>query len=211
MALYRKARIPGKFAEKTIEAFAPINGTIEPTRQYLYELYPNFQPGQRGILLMGTVGTGKTHLAASFIRELILERGIPCRFQDFAEMLALIRDAYARDGSEMDVLAPLIDVDVLLIDDLGKGRNTKWELQVLDILISGRYNAERTTLVTTNYTNSLESTLRERFRVKGNAEAEEITSRDTLCDRVGERIFSRLREMCKFFELKGEDYRLRSS
>ena len=79
-------------------------------------------------------------------------------------------------------------IPVLAVDELGKNRGTDWETGVLDELISKRYNANRTTLFTTNLT------------PVGQA-------RDSLRDRVGERIYSRIVEMCSFELLEGEDYR----
>ncbi|HAA58324.1 MAG TPA: DNA replication protein, partial [Myxococcales bacterium] len=157
----------------------------------------------------GPPGVGKTHLMVGFLRHVLLERGIPCRFQDFGVLLAELRSSYTNGLSEMEILRGLINVDVLLIDDLGKGRNSKWESGIIDTLISCRYNTKRTTLITTNYTQELETTLRERYRGRGSTEGEELLMRDTLADRVGERVYSRLREMCDFFFISGVDYRQR--
>lgn len=214
MELYRRAGIPARFAPKTLDAFAPNDKSQMVVRTHLYKMFqadesgrPKFRSGQRGLLLMGAPGTGKTHLMVGLIRNLTLELGIPCRFQDFGLLLSRLRSNYSSEGSEMGILQPLIDVEVLLIDDLGKGRNSKWELGIIDVLVSSRYNADRTTLITTNYTEQPETTLRERFRGRGSTEGEEVMQRDTLRERVGDRIYSRLQEMCRFFQVRGIDYR----
>ncbi|TNE49006.1 MAG: ATP-binding protein [Deltaproteobacteria bacterium] len=218
MELYRSAGIPARFSTKTLDAFAPNDKSQMMVRTHLYKMFqadesgrPKFQPGQRGLLLMGSPGTGKTHLMVGLLRYLTLELGIPCRFQDFGLLLSRLRSNYSSEGSEMSILQPLIDVEVLLIDDLGKGRNSKWELGIIDILVSCRYNADRTTLITTNYTEQPENTLRERFRGRGSTEGEEVMQRDTLRERVGDRIYSRLQEMCRFFLVRGIDYRQKLS
>jgi DNA replication protein DnaC len=213
MEMCLSARIPARFAAKTLDAFAPGDQTQQRSREHLYQLLINpqdhapFQPGDKGVLLMGPTGVGKTHLMVGFLRHLILERGISSRFVDFGVLLSELRDCYNRGLSEMDILTPLINIDVLLLDDLGKGRNSKWELGIIDTLLSARYNAGRTTLITTNYTDNPETTLRERSRGRGGSEGEELLTRDTLYERVGDRIYSRLQEMCTFFYVRGSDYR----
>ncbi len=83
---------------------------------------------------------------------------------------------------------------MLVIDELGKGRSNEWELNILDQLISKRYNASRMTLITTNYVT------REIAKATGNSD-------EILEVRVGERIASRLFEMCELIHLEGRDYR----
>jgi DNA replication protein DnaC len=217
MELYRNAQIPARFATKTVDAFAPNDKTQMTVRTHIYNMLQNMgansrlPASQRGLVLMGSPGTGKTHLMVGLLRNLSLDYGIACRFQDFGLLLSELRQSYSSESSEMTILQPLIDVDILMIDDLGKGRNSKWELGVIDILISCRYNTERTTLITTNYTDLPETTLRERFRGRGSTEGEEMMVRDTLRDRVGDRIYSRLQEMCYFFQIKGIDYRQKNA
>ena len=89
---------------------------------------------------------------------------------------------------------PLVETEVLVIDELGKGRSNEWELNILDQLISKRYNASKKTVITTNYVSS--------DIARGIGEEKEI-----LEERVGERIASRLYEMCEFMHLEGKDYR----
>ena len=85
-----------------------------------------------------------------------------------------------------------MNIPFLVIDELGKGRGSEWELGVLDDLISKRYNAQRTTVLTTNYPIQKSSAY----------EGEE-----DLSERVGIRIYSRLTEMCRPVRLSGADYR----
>jgi len=90
---------------------------------------------------------------------------------------------------------------VLAIDELGKGRNTEFEGTVLDELVSRRYNAGRTILATTNYTPGVS---------QGIATPEFATGkRPALIDRVGDRVYSRLVEMCSMVQIEGEEYRLK--
>ena len=125
---------------------------------------------------------------------------------DFFELLRDIRHGYGEDISEKEFMDPYVGVQILVIDELAKGRNTDWELTILDHFISARYNDDdKVTLVTTNFRDklgkNLESSNRER---QGLSDAYKKYS---LEEKIGGRIYSRLMEMCKKVNLEGEDYR----
>jgi hypothetical protein len=84
------------------------------------------------------------------------------------------------------------DVDLLVLDDLGKERTTEWVEETLNLLVNARYNAKRATIFTSNF-----------------EEKEDRTDPDSLLVRVGFRMHSRLYEMCDFVEFEGADYRHR--
>ena len=91
---------------------------------------------------------------------------------------------------------------------MAKGRNTDWELTILDHFISARYNDDdKVTLVTTNFKDKLD--LGAGQEDKGNLRAglSNAATRYTLEDKIGPRIFSRLMEMCKKVYLQGKDFR----
>ena len=147
-----------------------------------------------GSLFHGSTGTGKTYLTIAILRYLLINRGVRAHFSEFMHLLSALRASYGDRGQAEDVLRPLVDVPLLVIDELGKGRGTDWELSVLDELISKRYNAQRTTVFTTNY--GIESSP----DGVGQAAA-------SLLERVGVRIHSRLMVMCEPVRLTGYDYR----
>jgi len=167
-------------------------------------LYRHHSKGDwRGILFMGGVGVGKTRLVCSLLREFALEHQIPCLFQEFTSLLSTIKSQYDQGISESSLLAQISDVEVLVIDELGKGRGSDWEIGILDNLISSRYAQKKTTLFTTNYTNSAATSY------KGPTDSNGQSSKaQTLEERVGQRIFSRLNEMCAFVHLDGPDRRM---
>ena len=115
-------------------------------------------------------------------------------FTDFFFLLGDLRKAYSEGIPENEIIGPLINAEILVIDEMGKGKSSEWEQNILDQLISKRYNSSKKTLVTTNYV------------------ARELLSRkdanktDILENRVGNRIASRLYEMCTLLFIEGSDY-----
>jgi len=196
--LYNAAGIPAKYSHVTqVDAgLVPtkINLNLQKALKYAKEEFVKKYPTKRGFLLMGPSGLGKTHLAIGTISELTLHHGVRCIFKDFFYLLSELKQAYSEGIPENEIIQPLTETDVLVIDELGKGRSNEWELNILDQLISKRYNASKKTLITTNYVT------REIAREQG--ETGEI-----LEARIGDRIASRLFEMCEFLHLEGRDYR----
>ena len=136
-----------------------------------------------------------------------MQHGVECKFVDFFELLRDIRHGYGEDISEKDFIDPYVGVKVLVIDELAKGRNTDWEITILDHFISTRYNDDdKVTWVTTNFSDNLENPLTPTGR-NDKQGLSNAYSRFTLEEKIGARIHSRLMEMCKKINLEGKDYR----
>lgn len=163
--------------------------------------------GETGLLLMGPCGVGKTHLAVAALREL-MARGHQARFYDYRELLKDLQASYDPDHpvSEMGVLEPVLKAEVLLIDDLGASKPSPWALDTIGHILNRRYNDKRVTLLTTNY---LDRTEAERPASSSFAAPQRMAAlRDeTLVDRLGQRVRSRLYEMCRTVEIFAPDYR----
>lgn len=207
------AVIPGKFADKDFENYFPKHGSQKLGLQYASDFAKDFgKSQQRGLLFMGRPGLGKTHLAVSVIKSLILDKGADCKFVDFFQLLSDIRHGYSQDLSEQAIINPFVAAPVLVIDELAKGRNTEWELTMLDQIISSRYNdSDKITLFTTNYSNQAppdqDKGDSDTHKSRGPGSGHKPFGKETLQEKLGERIYSRLVEMCRLVKLEGEDYR----
>ena len=193
---YNNARIPSKYRwVLQSDDMSPSDGEQIRAMSYVKSFVDRY-PRENGFLLMGAPGLGKTLLAVGAIAELTLQKAVDCVFTDFFFLLGDLRKAYSEGIPENEIIEPLTSAEVLVIDEMGKGRSSEWERGILDQLISRRYNSSKKTLVTTNYV--------AREFLSGNSGTTEV-----LEDRVGERIASRLYEMCEPLLLTGSDYRKR--
>ncbi len=175
----------------------------------IVKTYP-FPDSDRGLLLAGTCGVGKTHLAAALLAELVLDHGASGRFWDVGELLVQLKRGFSRVPAEAgdtpvrtegDLFEELRRVEVLVLDDLGAARVTDWSFDEIWLMIGARYNANLLTVFTSNYPNL------------GVGEGKLVggVRQETLGDRVGARTFSRLQEMCRPIEMIGADYRRRKT
>jgi DNA replication protein DnaC len=157
-----------------------------------------------GLLLIGKIGTGKTHLAVGIIKELILTRGVPCLFYDYRELLKQIQNSYnsSVQTTELEVLRPVFETDVLVLDELGAVKPSEWVWDTVSLILNTRYNNNRTTIITTNFANQPAAGTTGPISAVRSAVREE-----SLGDRIGERMRSRLHEMCRILELEGADFR----
>jgi DNA replication protein DnaC len=193
--LLEAARIPRRYSECSLSNYQPANNNGSQLRafNYAYRLVREYPSVDRGLLLMGPCGVGKTHLAVAILRGLI-EKGIRCLFYEFGALLKEIQESYdpISHTSELKVLAPIFETEVLVLDELGTAKPTDWVRDTMMQIINTRYNDRKFTVLTTNY-------MDERRGQKD----------EVLEDRIGVRLRSRLYEMCRTVSIDGEDYRRR--
>lgn len=193
--LLESARIPRRYGECRLSNYHPSkgNGSQLLAFNYAHRLVREYPSVDRGLLFIGTCGVGKTHLSVAILRGLI-EKGIPCLFYEFGSLLKEIQNSYnpVSQTSELKVLGPVFEAEVLVLDELGASKPTDWVRDTMMQVINARYNDRRLTIFTTNYRD-------ERCQ----------PSEETLADRIGTRLRSRLYEMCRTIVIDGEDYRRR--
>jgi DNA replication protein DnaC len=208
--LLKKAAIPRRYEHCTLDSYEPDYGQADQSLAAAYMMARNFVSGYpvttegRGLLLTGDVGIGKTHLAVGILHALILEKGVRGLFCDYRELLKRIQESYNPlvATTELQILAPVFEAEVLILDELGAQKPTDWVWDTVALILNTRYNDKRTTLITTNYPNAPAAMAQQRTAAPGNVMREE-----TLGDRIGERMRSRLAEMCVEVKMRGNDFR----
>lgn len=209
--LLAQARIPKRYehCELSNFEFEGPHRSLLPARMAAYKFVEEYPVDSTGLLLVGPFGAGKTHLAVGIIRELIVSKGIACLFYDYRELLKEIQNSYnsSVQATELGVLQPVFESEVLALDELGAVKPTEWVWDTVSLILNTRYNNSKTTIITTNLPNlPARAALAPRESVdmfKIRAAARE----DTLGDRIGERMRSRLHEMCRMVKVEGEDFR----
>lgn len=208
--LMQRARIPARYEHCALESYdagfpgadRSLGSAYLMARQFV-DGYP-VMTGGRGLLLTGSIGVGKTHLAVGILQALITEKGVHGLFCDYRELLKEIQHSYNPQvaTTEMQILRPVFDAEVLVLDELGASKPTDWVWDTVALILNTRYNDKRTTIITTNYAD---------LQAGGSSNGGNSTSRllrdETLGDRIGERMRSRLAEMCVVVEMRGEDFR----
>ena len=195
------------------EQMAAWNRSLAQAKLMVQRFADEFPVGsEHGLLLMGPCGVGKTHLAVSAMKSIVL-RGHSGLFYDYRELLKAIQDSYNPESqaTEMSVLEPVLKAEILVLDDVGSSKPSLWALETVGHVLNTRYNEKRVTLLTTNFLDS------DAGSAAGNsangapptrvAGMRAPTIEDSLTERVGKRIRSRLYEMCRTVEINAADYR----
>ncbi len=216
-----RARIPQRYRHCDFESFesdlqydqgpaaepAAWNRSLEQAKVVVEGFARDFPVGtEHGLLLMGPCGVGKTHLAVAALQE-IVQRGHTGFFYDYRELLKEVQASYNPEhpATEMGVLEPVLTAEVLLLDDLGSSKPSLWALETLGHILNTRYNENRVTLLTTNFLDPTAAP--SKAKKPASFAATHLAAEETLADRVGTRVRSRLYEMCRTIEILAPDYR----
>jgi len=206
--ILEQANFPKRYKNCSFKNFEIHNDSLRNALKISKKFVKNYPVQDIGLLFQGPCGVGKTHLAVAILNELIEKKGISCYFCDFRELIRNIQNSYSSDSamSETDVIAPIFKKNVLVLDELGAKRTSPWVEETVFYIINHRYNNKKLTIFTSNYIDSGEEEEDKRnsyFKKKDfNQQAD-----DSLVDRIGIRLRSRVYEMCKIVNMGGDDYR----
>jgi DNA replication protein DnaC len=207
--LVELASIPRRYQHCSFDSYEPRFTGADPTLTAAHLTARRFVDGYpvttegHGLLLTGSIGVGKTHLAVGILQSLIVEKGVRGLFCDYRELLKEIQHSYNPQvlTTELDILRPVFEAEVLILDELGASKPTEWVWDTVAHILNTRYNDKRTTIITTNYAD----------QPPGGGTPMTMPQRamreETLGDRIGERMRSRLAEMCVVIEMRGDDFR----
>jgi DNA replication protein DnaC len=197
-----EAKIPARYAHCELEGFDFTsqwrNASLEKAKSIAERYAREFPPSKPfGLLFMGPTGVGKTHLAVGILRQLIREKSIHCLFRTFPDLLKEIQMSYSPVAmtSELSLLQPVLDAEVLMLDELGAQKPSDWIRETVGYILNYRYVENKVTILTTNYLDQED--------LKSSRKSVSYS----LTERIGEPMRSRLYEMCKTVEMQGEDFR----
>jgi DNA replication protein DnaC len=206
--LIAAARIPKRYehCELSNFEFDGPHARLMQARMAACKFVEEYPLDNTGLLLIGGIGVGKTHLAVGIVKELVVSKGVPCLFYDYRELLKQIQNSYndSVKATELDVLRPVFETEVLVLDELGAVKPTEWVWDTVSLILNTRYNDSRTTIITTNYP---DDAARDSNGSSEFARAQRAARGETLGDRIGERMRSRLHEMCRIVKMEGADFR----
>jgi len=199
--LLHMAKIPARYEHCEFISYEPRgNPSLVSAKMTAENFVKQYPLDRTGLMFRGSIGVGKTHLAVATMKELIRKKNVACLFCEYRDLLKRIQDSYnpAAESTELEVLRPVFETEVLVLDELGAVKPSQWVWDTVSFILNTRYNDNRTTIITTNLLD--EASLGTPGRPNGMRE-------DSLGDRIGERMRSRIHEMCRTVKMDGEDFR----
>ena len=158
------------------------NRTLTHAMQQYVANFEEFKAQGKGLLLYGSVGSGKT-FAACEVANALIDKGHPVLVTNFAKLINTLEEQFKSRQTYIDSLNRF---SLLVIDDLDAERDTEYMQENVYNIIDARYRAGLPMIITTNLTGA------------------KLKNPDNISK---ERIYSRLLERCHPIEVTGADRR----
>ncbi|EDP72957.1 MULTISPECIES: ATP-binding protein [Aquificales] len=195
--IFKRMNIPNRYRDKDLSNFIPdkkYGHKFILTRIEDYINSDDYLKG-KGLFLVGKPGVGKTHLAVGILKEFFRRKGIVGLFYDTRSLLFKLKSSFDGSASAREILEEVVETPILVLDDLGSERLSDWARDILHYIIINRYNELKPIIITSN------------IELKSQKKGDEDILENTLEERMGSSIASRLSEMCEVLPVKGEDKR----
>ena len=177
--LKAESNLGKRFQSRTFETFEQEKNPVAFHK--CVEYVEQYEDSERNcLIIIGDYGTGKTHLASS-IANALMGNGIPVLFDTFDGHLSKLKAEFNGNGNAY--LGKMQNVDMLILDDVGKEKQTEWSRSIMFSVINYRYEHMLPYVMTTN-----------------------LNSKD-LEEYLGGAVWSRLCETCRGVKTIGGDYR----
>ena len=149
LANMRKIGFPeSEMSSWTFAADDGLNPKITNIMRNYADNFEMMKERSKGLLLYGSVGTGKSFYAACVVNELI-DKWHPCLMTNFSRLVNTIQGMYEGKQEYIDGLNKF---DLLVIDDLSAERDTEYMNEIIFNIIDSRYRAGLPVIITTNLT-----------------------------------------------------------
>uniref|UniRef100_UPI00333EA0DC ATP-binding protein n=1 Tax=Castellaniella defragrans TaxID=75697 RepID=UPI00333EA0DC len=150
----QRAAIPPRFQDRQFATFVPscegAKNALNVIKTYARGFDDALATG-RNLILFGTVGSGKTHLAVSAAHS-VIDQGYSAVFASVMSAVRSVKETYRKgaDRTERDAIEALIAPDLLILDEVGVQFGSDAEKLILFEIINGRYESMRPTIVISN-------------------------------------------------------------
>lgn len=147
--LLEQANIPLRFKDKTFSNYMATTLDQKENIRVLKRFIN--QPGNVGLLMIGSNGTGKTHLAVAILKEMITKADFPSVFTEAIKIIRSIKDSWIlKHTTEFEIIEMYTNPYLLIIDEVGVQFGSETERQYLTEVINDRYNAMKPTILMGN-------------------------------------------------------------
>lgn len=159
-----------------------IKETITDTNQKTLEVLKGLK---KGLFLHGVAGSGKTYCLYA-LRSSLSKWRLECsKIENWVELLFEIRDRYSNNQSVKYILDYITEKDFIFLDDVGAENQTQNSQELLYLILDRANRNQKVLFITTNL------------------------SLEEFAKKYGDRLMSRIAELCIAFEMKDEDLRLK--